>query len=179
MNTAHIVGCGTIGSNLALSLFKVSAFECLHIYDHDVVTYTDIPEFPFQETLMGLPKVDAISVLVESLQLDNKIGLFKHEVEVIKDIKDQGLVIDCRDKKDKPIRADVRLSMDGPVLIVDSRVGPVTLDDYNDYVLDKDPLYIELGIAVATNFICRKMYSTESYQVFDLRSILYTAKTVK
>jgi len=178
MDSAHVVGCGTIGSNLVLALCKIGEFSRLHIYDHDVVTYTDKPEFPFQEAVMGLPKVEALSVLIESLELNRKTSLFCHEVQVTQDIKDKGLVIDCRDRKDQAINADIRLSMDGPVLIVDSRAGCISVDDYNDYVIDKDPGYIELGIAIAANIICREMYTSRQYQVYDLRSVLYSAKTV-
>jgi hypothetical protein len=155
LTSAHVVGCGTIGSNLVLALCKIGEFSSLHIYDHDVVTYSDIPEFPFQEAVMGLPKVEALSVLVESLELNRK-----------------------RDCKELAINADIRLSMDGPVLVVDSRDGSITVDDYNDYVIEKDPRYIELGIAIAANIICREMYTEKQYQVFDLRSILFSATTV-
>jgi hypothetical protein len=176
--TAHVVGCGTIGSNLVLALCKIGGFDRLHIYDHDVVTYSEIPEFPFQEAVMGLPKVEALSVLIEGLQLNRNTALFCHEVQVKKSISDKGVVIDCRDRKDKAINADVRLSMDGPVLVVDSRAGLISVDDYNDYVIEKDPRYIELGIAVAANFICREMYTTKQYSVYDLRSILHSATIV-
>jgi hypothetical protein len=178
LTSAHVVGCGTIGSNLVLALCKIGEFSSLHIYDHDVVTYSDIPEFPFQEAVMGLPKVEALSVLVESLELNRKTSLFCHETKVTQNIQDEGIIIDCRDCKELAINADIRLSMDGPVLVVDSRDGSITVDDYNDYVIEKDPRYIELGIAIAANIICREMYTEKQYQVFDLRSILFSATTV-
>lgn len=178
MTTAHVVGCGTIGSNLVLALCKIGGFSSMHIYDHDVVTYSEIPEFPFQEAVMGLPKVEALSVLVESLELNRNTSLFCHETRVTQNIQDKGVIIDCRDCKELPLNADIRLSMDGPVLVIDSRTGSITVDDYNDYVIEKDPLYIELGISIAANYICREMYTAKQYQVYDLRSILLSATTV-
>lgn len=178
MDVIHIVGCGTIGSNLVLSICKQHIISKLHIYDPDVVTYSERQEFPFQDAVMGMPKVDALSLLISGLDINKNTQLFCHESEVIKPIKDDGFIIDCRDKKDIGINADMRLSMDGPVLIIDCRKGIIPVYDYSDYVLRKDMLYIELGISIILNNIFRGMYNDNDYKVYDLRSLLHSSKTV-
>ena len=177
MNVCHIIGCGTIGSNLAFAICKSRMFQEIHVYDDDFVSFSDQPVFPYTSDSMGLPKVSALSLVVELVRGDN-IEFVEHRIRVKNGIIGAQFVIDCRDRKYERVQSDMRLSMDGPVLIIDCRDEYPDIDDYHEYVMDNDYAFIDLGIAIVINYIFRMKYVTKTMTIFNMNRVLQTGDII-
>jgi len=165
----HIVGCGLLGSGLAFKLCKYDLCSHMYIYDSDIV---ETCHFPYMKAFIGTNKVDALSSVIDSLDCD--VRLFSRCVRVTSRRKFRsGLVVDCRDNKSIPIECNIRLSLDGPVFVVDCRKD-VSVDTYSEYVMNQDPAYCDLALSIALNFVtkCQDTMSEEKRFVYMLDSIL-------
>ena len=172
MKIVRVVGCGSIGANLCLNFCKLGLFEEVHVYDDDIVSYTKSPEFPFQQTFVGFPKVEALSLLVQSLRLDSNIKLFIYEKKVLHNLNNSGLIIDCRDNKYPVIRSDIRCSMDNNVLYVDCRDHYDPQGEISEYVEQRDSQFTDFAISIITAFILDHMYEEGKFKMFDLKRML-------
>ena len=171
---AHIVGCGLIGSALA---FKLSQYELCHklfIYDYDVVNKC---QFPYTRSFVGISKVDALSSVINSLDCDVRVYA-RHLKITNKKRFSAGLVIDCRDNKTNIIPSHIRLSLDGPIFVIDCR-KEYDPERYIEYVLDQDPIYYDLALTIAMNFICNIYQETFTERfVYMLDDMLNTPQVI-
>jgi molybdopterin/thiamine biosynthesis adenylyltransferase len=61
----HLIGCGGIGSCVALALGKLGCPQ-LHLYDDDRVEDHNVPNQLFRTSDVGRPKVDALAEILEA-----------------------------------------------------------------------------------------------------------------
>ena len=173
MNIVRIVGCGTIGSNLCLNFCKLGLFQEIHVYDDAVVNYTETPEFPFLETFLGLPKVEALMILFQSLQFNSSTKFFAYEKKVLRNFRSDGLIIDCRDNKLPKIKSHIRCAIDANVLYVDCRDDYETEDEFTEYVEQRNPQFIDLAVSIITAFMLDELYENKEFKMYDLKRVLY------
>ncbi len=70
-STVAVVGCGALGSNVAI-LLAISGIGGLKLIDRDVVNITDLPRQPYTERQdeLGIPKAIALKERIEELRSD-------------------------------------------------------------------------------------------------------------
>ena len=68
----HIVGCGAIGSSVAMQLVRLGA-DNFHLYDFDKVEIPNIGVSQYNEQDVGLPKVRALINHMKSVNVMIKV----------------------------------------------------------------------------------------------------------
>ena len=147
LGKVHVIGCGTIGSNLAFTLAQHRLCSEIHLYDFDIVgRETTQFMFPFGRDVASINKINIVKTYIESI---TDIPVYLSHNKIDKPISD-GYVIDCRDRKDNIINADIRISLDNHVLIIDT-TDDIPEFDFSSYCLVKKPEYIitAVGIIIA------------------------------
>jgi len=144
-------------------------FQRIHLYDNDNVTYSETSSFPFQEAYEGVPKVEAIDILLRSLGCN--VNIYKHEQRVTSKFKANGFIIDCRDDKSEKITSNMRVSLDGNALYIDCRKIYSKIVDWDEYTLERNPVYIDLAASLVTTFIAQGLYSQLNYVMYDLKRL--------
>lgn len=99
--SATIVGCGGVGSWVALS-FALIGVKKLILVDHDTVEESDLNRTMFSLHHIGKSKVQAISELIYERRNDCQIFSFQKRLEDLDDyqlnlIKNSDVIIDARD----------------------------------------------------------------------------------
>jgi len=155
LETVHIVGCGTVGSNLALAIAKRKTTKCLYLTDPDIVSYENQYLYPFSERCSGLHKTEVVRNLVQ--QIDSSVVIYtrKTKVEFYPTI-DKCLTIDCRDRKDNHISSSIRLSLDNHILIIDT-TEKVNDDEVSRYYLEQELTYVDLAISIIMHYLTTKL----------------------
>jgi len=167
----HIVGCGTIGSNLAISLSLQGKVKNLFLYDMDVVNREGTSYiFPFSEKCKGLFKTHVVRDCIKYL-VNSSVNIYTEEIEITKPISSGiGLVIDCRDRKFSSIQCHVRLSLDRHILVIDSLEE--TEADFPSYVLSQEPEYLSLAISIITAYLQKNDFRFPTKILYDLDDII-------
>ena len=165
----HIVGCGTIGSNLAIALAIQGNVKSLFLYDMDVVSREGTSFiFPFSEKCRGLFKTHVVKDCIKCL-VNSSVAVETKEIEVTKPI-DWGLVLDCRDQKLEPIHCDARFSLDRHILVIDSR-EEIGQEDFSTYVLSQEAEYLSLAISIISLFLKKKNFRRKEKILYDLETV--------
>lgn len=119
-----IIGCGAVGSNLALSLARMGATEfCL--YDFDLVEPHNLPNQAFYTEHIGQPKVDALEDLLKRFNPDIVVKKFNDRFTA-EHAEDLGASVVCLAVDSLNARKEIaelcRLHS-APVLMTDVRLG--------------------------------------------------------
>ncbi len=130
-NSIAIVGCGAIGSFVAISLAKMGLTK-FHLYDFDKVEAHNLPNQFFKEKDIGRNKVQAIANAMTDFNRDVEIKGFLNRVEDSRFPLDTRIVISCVDnmkvrkyifnkcKKDVQLFIDCRMGgLQGQIYSVD------------------------------------------------------------
>lgn len=167
----HIVGCGTIGSNLALALSTFSEVEKIFLYDVDVVGREHInPVFPFNENCRGLFKT---RVVEDVLRLTNpSLEVEACQTVVTSEKFTDGFIIDCRDKKNRDLHSDVRLSLDNHVLVLDSIQDCQAEIDFHHYSTTQEYRYVHLAISIILSYLSLEMYKKHNKIMYLLDEVI-------
>ena len=79
----HLLGCGAVGSHIAVLLARLGICE-IHIYDFDIVVPYNITNQEFFAKHIGLPKTEAIAEIMKSINPDIKIHIHeKYEKQIL------------------------------------------------------------------------------------------------
>lgn len=168
-NNVCIVGCGTTGSNLAIELIKNKLTDYLTLIDYDVVSGQ---VYPFEQDEIGLHKVFVTRnrCLIENPQANITCSIGK--VDQSTNLNGY-FVIDCRDKKTKDIPTDVRISLDGQYLTIDSKLNYI-VSSQSKYVFLREEKYICEAMS-----ILMKYFEEERYLQQQCESYVLTGKVNK
>lgn len=71
-----VIGCGAVGSNLALNLAKLGAQEFV-LWDADIVEAHNLPNQAYMPKHIGMPKVEALASTLQEFNPDIKITTHK------------------------------------------------------------------------------------------------------
>ena len=71
--TVHVIGCGAIGSWIALSLAKLG-ISYIHVWDFDVIEEHNVPNQVFGINHVGRPKTEVIKKIIEE-QTTSKVKI--------------------------------------------------------------------------------------------------------
>ncbi|MDC2867877.1 ThiF family adenylyltransferase [Bacillus sp. BP-3] len=83
-----IIGVGTIGSTLAVTLSKLGVGE-IYLVDSDVVQIKNIrAQVVFSPQDINIPKVDVVKKYIEQIDPYTNVQVFKKSINMIQDIKD-------------------------------------------------------------------------------------------
>ena len=163
-----IVGCGTIGSSLALKLSKSFIVSNLDIYDFDTVSpESDDPPYPFVDVDRGLLKVDVVKYCC-NLENEN-LKITSYPEKITEKINSGRFVIDCRDNKYPDIGASIRISLDGYLLYIDT-LSSLEEVDYYRYISPKNEKYINDSIDFIIEFLKNDQYIHKRFLLYDLRT---------
>jgi len=164
----HIVGCGTIGSNLAISIAQHNLCEEIHLHDFDVINReSEYNVFPYRGKCLGLYKTQVVKDYINCIFDDIRVSTY--ETKIDKPLSG-GYVIDCRDRKDNNIDADVRLSLDNHILIIDTLKDNVEFD-FSSYCLVREAKYIMAAMSIILNFIQSHLMKTQMKIMYDLDDV--------
>lgn len=75
VGSVHIIGCGAIGSNVAIMLTRLG-FPKIHLYDFDTVGTHNITNQQYRFKDVGLPKVDALAEQLK--EINPEVIVTKH-----------------------------------------------------------------------------------------------------
>jgi len=169
INKPAIVGCGTVGSALSYKLAKSNIVSDLKIYDFDSVSeFSDIPSYPFLSSDGGLPKVKIVKF--HCRYLNPSIRILAYQEKIVEPFSTHSFVIDCRDCKSSDIGANIRISLDGHMLYVDSMSYEKCEYDYDRYISPRNPYYIEKAINIVFDYLVEDKYIFKDFRFYDLRS---------
>lgn len=168
INNPIIVGCGTIGATLALYLAKQKLVSQLQIYDFDTVSLKkDQSIYPFHVTEHGLFKVDVIKFLCQKENPD--LQILASREKVLKPFDSNNFIIDCRDCKRPKINSDVRLSLDGFLLYIDSFKRHSDNKNYYKYVYPRNSEYIDAAIKIITEYLVNDKYIHRDLRLYNIK----------
>ena len=123
-----IIGCGSLGGNIAVALAKMGLSH-FTLYDFDRVEPHNIPNQPFTRTDIGLSKVEATAAMIRDSSFAEELTIFPHNAPWKPDIELQpGLIINAPDCI--LVRKEVFKHRPKNSLIIDVRSGPSTYDIY-------------------------------------------------
>ena len=179
INSPLIIGCGTLGSSLALNLAKKNLVSKLTIYDFDIVSSgSNESIYPFKSYESGIPKVKIIKFMCRKINPD--MVVVAHEERVSQSIDTNDFIIDCRDCKTIKINSRLKLSLDGHLLYIDSSKNYSSGKNYHKYMYSKDPGFIESAVTTITNYLVNDDYFYPQLRLYDIKKsenyILYSEK---
>jgi len=89
----HVVGCGAVGSKVALEVAKMGV-ETIHLYDMDRVEGHNLDNQEYCREHVGMKKVEALVLEVER---QAEMKAIPHDCEVDENTKFSGIVFICTD----------------------------------------------------------------------------------
>lgn len=78
----HVVGCGSLGAKIALTLVRKGVVE-LHTWDDDLVEEANLKNQPYFLDDIGAPKVDAIARIAHAIQPPSQLVIVPHRARVV------------------------------------------------------------------------------------------------
>ena len=166
IESCSIIGCGTLGSMLAVELAKSQRVSTLKLIDHDCVTG---PSYPFQDYELHCPKVEVVRFLCLLQNEYMDVSIIQDKV-VDNEFIDGYFVIDCRDRKDKNSKSNIRLSMDGDFLLIDSRKEFDVSTDHR-YIMGRNVQHMQTAMKTIMKFIENHDYLYDDFQLIDLSEV--------
>ena len=164
-----LVGCGTLGSNLAYLLVLRTLFddniEKINLIDNDILEEHNLPYlWSTDKCFLGFPKSLVLKDLFSSLNLKNKIeyinGTFPDINPELFIKQSNNICIDCRDTPEMDNRFFMKLACDGPYarLIVNPKSSSknIKLQTASRYTQISSPFHCALLSAKAVEYIFTK-----------------------
>jgi hypothetical protein len=168
MDSPAIVGCGTVGSSLAVRIAKEKNISCLRLFDFDRVSSScDSGVYPFIKEEKALNKVEVTRFLC--LRSNPRMNVHICNDPIDDPILQSCFVIDCRDNKAKPINAKIRISLDGYLLYVDSLVKNNNIY-YSRYVMPRNKDYIDKAMEILINYLNKEEYHYNNFILFNVKN---------
>ena len=164
-----IVGCGTVGATLALQFSKEKLISDLRLYDNDVVSYSgNSSNYPFLKEEAGLPKVQIIEFLCKLLHKNIRIQAIQKKIT--SPLSVSNFIIDCRDCKLTDVGANLRISLDGHMLYLDSmhKTNPKNYS-YHRYVYPRNEIYIKKAIDIVVDYLNNDEYIFHNLKLYNLK----------
>lgn len=161
-----IVGCGTVGSCLAIELAKRGFTSELELYDYDVIS--GVAAYPFLDREVGISKIRLIEFLCK--KYNKCINVESHACEVTKPFKHNSFVIDCRDSKTTDIRAEMKISVDGYLLYISSIKHVDSEKTYHRYISARDEKYISNAVDIILNYFNNDQFRFRDMRLYNLRT---------
>ena len=169
INKPVIIGCGTVGSTLSFGLAKSKLVSDLKLYDFDTVSEFENSEcYPFKSFESGLLKVRIVKFYCKYLNPSLKIVIYPEKIT--KPLSSTSFVIDCRDCKKQDIGANIRISLDGHMLYIDSMSYKESEFDYHRYISARNQDCIERAIDIVIDYLVHDLYIYKDFRFYDLRS---------
>jgi hypothetical protein len=165
INKPVIIGCGTLGSCLAIRLAQEKLISELKIYDFDFIDSK--PTYPFITEEADLPKVQVIRLICKKYNPNLQINVYKKYVT--KPLLFDSFIIDCRDSKSTFINSNIKLSLDGYLLYIDSIQTQKTFKDYSRYISPRNEKYINSGIDIIMEYLKNEEYIHRDMKLYDLQ----------
>jgi len=169
INKPAIIGCGTVGAALSFKLAESKTVSDLKIYDFDCVSeFSNKPSYPFLAEESGIHKIEIVKFNCRFI--NPSIRILTYREKVTKPIESQSFVIDCRDCKSSNINSNIRISLDGHMLYIDSMSYEKSEFDYHRYISPRNPQYIERATNIIMNYLLDDIYMKKDFRFYDLRS---------
>jgi len=157
IRSMYIIGVGGIGSWVALFAALTGKVKTLYLYDDDILEESNLNRTPFRLCDIGVPKVDAITALINERRLTERYPVICPMKErftedtIVADSVDN-ILIDCRDG----LYGDCAKIENAKVYKVSYDGLSVTLDgDYKNRVVWGQR---EGGYEVVPSFICPAVF---------------------
>lgn len=160
-----IVGCGTVGSSLAVELVKRNKADQITICDFDTIHKYGDMIYPYSDSERGLLKVDALETILKLI--DPHVEVIKIDSKIESPFECGFFVIDCRDSKRQNISATIRISLDGYMLYIDSTKN--ASDNYGRYIFPKTKELIDKAILSIVDYLQTSSYIFNDFRFYDLR----------
>lgn len=159
-----IVGCGTMGSSLALKLSQTKYISQLKLYDFDVVGETN--SYPFKKEECGLPKIKIIEFLCR--KYNSNLTIESYQEKVTRPFQLNSFVIDCRDCKDTDIGSRLKISLDGCLLYIDSIRYRKVNQNYHRYMQPRNETYINKAMNIIETYLEKSEYIFGELKLYNL-----------
>jgi len=167
INCLGIVGCGTVGSSLAIGLSQQKLISELSLYDFDNVSLETTKScYPFSVEENGLLKIQITKFICQKYNSDLKVIAYPKKID--KHISSLN-IIDCRDYKSPNIFAFLKISLDGELLYLDSR----TISDstnYHHYITIRNENYIKKAIDIIIDYLKNDNFIFKDYRLYNLEN---------
>jgi len=169
----HILGCGGLGSLLAIQIAKCcKKFDRLFLYDFDIITKQ---EFIFKKYDIGEYKIEVLKKIIQKENPNLVVNLNFVNIKKLQKTYKESLIIDCRDDKKnlKNIDYDILVSIDKYLLTIDTRKNLDKSNVFKYYTSKKYYHVFNLAASIVLFFI--KEYESIEYDnlyVFNLKKII-------
>ncbi|MHC1569654.1 MAG: ThiF family adenylyltransferase [Candidatus Syntropharchaeales archaeon] len=148
-----VVGCGGVGSWVALFL-GMAVPDChLYLFDHDVVEDSNLARTPFKLSHIGQKKVVALAELLAERRLSCTITPYAEKVEDLSEysLPPDTVVIDCRDIMTPAIPSIITGGYDGNSVTLHQR--PDTSKIWGDAVGYTSPSWLAPPVFIAVMIV--------------------------
>ncbi len=168
VNKIAIVGCGTLGGSLAIHLIEQGLISFIELYDYDIVTSSTGVMYPYRKEECGISKVKILEFVCKKINSNVEVNAI-NEI-VLQNINKQRFIIDARDRKLPKINYNIKMSIDGKLLYVDSRPLNCLRNEFHHYVFPKNIEYIKYAIHEITNYLIFDIYKKKDLRFYDLHA---------
>lgn len=165
INNLTIVGCGTIGSCLAIKLAENRDVTHLKIYDYDYVTSES---HPFTKSEIGLLKVQMVKFICNKINPYMNVDVYSNKIT--KPIDNTSFVIDCRDQKHSDIGSIVDVSLDGFRMYIDGRRKRNKERTFHQYQHFRNVDFINRSIDLLISYLHEGNYKYEDLRFINVNT---------
>lgn len=118
----HVVGVGAVGSQVVERLVRLNLADKIIVYDNDVVEEKNLNNQAYLHEHIGLPKVEAISKLQQSIDPHGKIRTKQKEVQRLAH-KEQDIIVLAVDNFQA--RAKILSTITGTPLVIAGGISSI------------------------------------------------------
>ncbi len=177
----HIIGCGTIGSMLAIRLYENHMLDSLTLYDRDIVR-RPISHI-YDNSTISLFKVEVLRDYIITHEKPNNtinipINIHSRNITNIKSDKNN-IYIDCRDSNSKLLNSDLKIGYDNNLLVINcKRDDSIKFTSVTEYIQCYDKCKLDMVISILIRFINDKMYKDDAIFLYNINDLLNLYKRV-
>lgn len=172
----HIVGCGSIGSAVAIALGKMCGENIrLILWDDDEVSWENLAVQFFRVQDIGRPKVEVLAEIIEAF--DGPKDVVVRNMRVDEDTLLDGIVMSCTDSMEARKATFTAAYEGGAAFLVDGRMGPEVGTVYSCNLRDEEvevPYYKERTFLSAGTKVLQEACTAKAivYTVFTVVGIM-------
>jgi molybdopterin/thiamine biosynthesis adenylyltransferase len=129
----HIVGCGAIGSSVAMQLVRLGANN-FYLYDFDKVEIQNVGVSQYDELNVGMPKVHALINHMKRINMLIKVQGYVSKFTDYRGSKEGILILGLDSMKARKDIVELLVNCpDKPKIVIDGRMGA---EHYQQYIYD-------------------------------------------
>lgn len=179
IDNVHLVGCGNLGSKVAIKICKYDLAKKLYLYDpaDSSKAITKESRYPFNLLSGNVSKSLFLKSFLENPTcFKGKIKIESHSlmVNTLKRINgNSNIIIDLRDSRKPSINPDISASVDGPILMLFFGGDEPEEFSFTEYIQGEDTVYSDIASGIITKYIQRFKKSFKGMYELNMEELLF------